>query len=100
MTKFTAGTTDALVEELATERNLAWNKGYAQGRDDAHQTIVELQTKVDKLTAIAEREVILRKKLIAKVEELRSANNAAYNRGWLDALDEEYQRAGWKVSDE
>ena len=39
----------AKVEELIEERNLAWDKGYALGRDDAHQTIVALQAKVEEL---------------------------------------------------
>ena len=41
----------AKVEKLETERNLAWGKGYKQGRDDAHQTIVALQAEVEELTA-------------------------------------------------
>jgi len=66
----------AKVEKLETERNLAWDKGYAQGRDDAHETIVALQAKVEELTA-------------SKYDDLM---NDAYSRGWVDALAEAH---GW-----
>ena len=39
-----AATNDPLqakIEKLEKERNLAWDKGYTQGRDDAHQTITD-----------------------------------------------------------
>ena len=38
------------IDDLINARNLAWDKGYSQGRDDAHQTIAALQIKVEKLT--------------------------------------------------
>ena len=41
----------AKIDELKQERNLAWDKGYSVGRDDAHQTIVALQAKVAQLSA-------------------------------------------------
>jgi flagellar biosynthesis/type III secretory pathway protein FliH len=39
------------VDELEQERNLAWDKGYNLGRNDAHQAIVSLQAKVAQLSA-------------------------------------------------
>jgi hypothetical protein len=41
----------AKVDELKQERNLAWDKGYNVGRNDAHQAIVSLQAKVAQLSA-------------------------------------------------
>ena len=38
------------IDDLINARNLAWDKGYSQGRDDAHQTITGLQAKVEELT--------------------------------------------------
>ena len=45
----------AKVDELKQERNLAWGKGYTRGRDDAHQTIVALQAKVEELEDFVDR---------------------------------------------
>ncbi len=62
------------VEELETERNLAWDKGYNKGRDDAHETIKALKAELNTViyqNAEAENTII---KLRAEINKLKTSD--------------------------
>jgi len=66
------GELHAKVKELEQERNLAWDKGYSLGRDDAHQTIVALQAEIEELEDDALGQTAIWMQQNGLIEELNS----------------------------